>query len=345
MLIAGYRPGQGDFPIKDKKSGSSTYFVSELETELESVKQIILDNVKSHYPQISQPLERLVTAKSKMLRPAFIILSSKFGNPDHVKILSLAAAVEMLHTATLIHDDIIDKASTRRGQASLHKLAGPSRSVLMGDYLISRGIRLIINRIGTNNFEILTSVVSHLCESEIAEASSSFNCDISEREYIRRIAGKTASLFALSCHTGASESGCTTETTSALRRCGYCTGMAFQIIDDILDFRSSSSKMGKPCGNDLREGTFTLPVLYALKRDNGTYRKHLKGLKTAGRFTLERKTREAIRITEELGGISLAREKAVKYTNRALSEIERLPRGEAREDISALVSRLLDREY
>ena len=324
---------------------SSRFYSTGLEEELEAVRKIIIESITSRITAVSNPLKQLVSAKSKLLRPAFLILSSKFGNYDTSVVYPLAASIEMLHTASLIHDDIIDRASTRRGQSSLHKIIGAGQSVLMGDYLLSKGYSLILHRLDKENQLLLANIISHLCESEIAESSSVYMTDVTEREYIRRIAGKTASLFALSCHVGASESGCSQEYTSALRRCGYCTGMAFQIIDDILDFRSSTAVLGKPAGNDLKEGTFTLPVLHAIKTGGIRFKNELVKINKKKGFLKDRQVIKVIRMTENLGGIDFAITTAELYTKRALREIMKLPEGNNRNNLSELVQTLLLRKY
>ncbi len=322
----------------------SGFYSRELETELETVKKIIIENISSPFSEISDPLKKLITSKSKMLRPAFIILSSKFGKRDIKEIYPLAAAMEMLHTATLIHDDIIDRAAVRRGESSLHRIFGAGKSVLMGDYLLSRGYRLILDRLEKSEMQFLATVVSRLCEGEIAESVSLFRTDITERQYLRRIAGKTASLFALSFHAGASTGGCGKEITTALRRCGYSTGMAFQIMDDVLDFSGSTKELGKPAGNDLREGAFTLPVIYAIKSGGHGYIRELEKLKKLPSFLKRKKITSLIKMTEELGGIDKAKKKAEIYTARALKEIKKLPESTEKDELSGLISELLFRK-
>ncbi len=324
---------------------SHSFYTKTLEDELGSVKKIILENIKSPDPEIFESLKKLVTAKSKMLRPALLILSSKFGNTDSKITYSLAAAVEMLHTATLIHDDIIDRASTRRGAKTLHSIFGPGRSVLLGDFLLSRGYKLILPYIEKENLNRLNSVISYLCESEITEISSAFKTDITERKYLRRIAGKTASLFALSCHIGASESNAGKEIISALTKCGYCIGMAFQIIDDILDFKSSEKVLGKPACNDIQEGIYTLPVIYALKVSGEKYKKELGKIKKNKSIFKSARIKKIVKMTEETGALERAKSQAEKYTNRALKEIEKLPDEKTRDEITSIIKNMLARKF
>ena len=188
-----------------------------------------------------------------MLRPAFVLLASRFGMPDKDRMIRIAAAVEMLHMATLVHDDIIDAAPVRRGVPSLHALRGPRTAVLVGDWLFVSCFSLIADLAGHENARSLAHMVARICGSEISQSADKYVLNTSVRRYLRRIAGKTAALFALAFHVGAAESGCEAPLAGLLRRLGYNLGMGFQIIDDILDFTRDRSETGKPTGNDLSQ--------------------------------------------------------------------------------------------
>ena len=320
---------------------NNSFYNTEMIEELEKVKSIIIENINSTYSEISEPLKEIIKADSKMLRPALVLLAARFGEYDREKLYPLAAAVEMLHTATIIHDDIIDSAGTRRGLISLNFRFGSRQSVLMGDYLLSKAYRLIISRLDSRNQDLIAAVISRLCEGEIAESSGAYSIEVSEKKYLRLIAGKTASLFALSLHLGASESDTPEPEVSVLRRAGYNIGMGFQIIDDILDFTGSEKKLGKPAGNDLKEGVFTLPLIYALEQKNSALLEELGRSNPYSRETVE----EIIRLTSLLGGIEKAREKAALYTGRAVREIEKLKDSIYRQSLLEIVEKLLLREY
>jgi heptaprenyl diphosphate synthase len=180
---------------------------------------------------------------------------------------SLAACLEMLHMATLIHDDVIDESPTRRGKPTLHTNCGNRNAVLAGDFLLSRCFILAAKYTSPDNALALARVIAVICGQEIEQNSGRYIANFSMRHYFRKIMGKSATLFALSCHIGASEAKAPRGLASRLRRVGYNIGMAFQIIDDILDYAGDPEQVRKPLGNDIREGLVTLPLICALSLD------------------------------------------------------------------------------
>jgi heptaprenyl diphosphate synthase len=235
--------------------------------ELDGVREIIERELSTAGPELSGPLSELGAAEGKMLRPGLLIVASRFGSPVPEKIRRIAAAVEMFHLATLVHDDVIDGALSRRRRPTLNASRGARTAVLVGDYLFSRSFLVAAERVTNPSVQSLSSVIARVCASEIAQSEDLFRPSASVRRYLRRIAGKTAALFSASCHLGATESGCAVALSQALRRAGFCMGMAFQIVDDLLDISGESERLGKPVGQDLRAGVFTLPVVRALGRD------------------------------------------------------------------------------
>ncbi len=244
----------------------------------------------------------------------------------------------MLHMATLAHDDIIDGAALRRGVATLHALRGPRTAVLVGDWLFASCFSMVSDFAAVENSRALSQIVARICGSEVSQSADRHRMSTSIRRYLRRIAGKTAALFALSFHVGAYESSCPPELCSGLRRLGYCLGMGFQIIDDILDFEGLSTNTGKPTGRDLAEGIYTLPTILGLRNDDGRLAAALSR-RPASRRALS----QAAALIDERGGISRARELAQRYTERSLREIARLPGGEARSVLENVALKLLHR--
>jgi geranylgeranyl pyrophosphate synthase len=305
---------------------------------LEEVRRAIRESAASDDREVQASVTLLLESNGKMLRPAFVILASQFGNPASDRINRIAAAVEMLHMATLAHDDIIDGAALRRGVATLHAARGSRTAVLVGDWLFASCFSMIAEFAAVENSRALSQIVARLCGSEVSQSADRHAVSTSVRRYLRRIAGKTAALFALSFHVGAHESGCSTEVCSGLRRLGYCLGMGFQIIDDILDVAGLESMTGKPTGQDLAEGIYTLPTILALKNDDGALRSALRS-RPSSRRALAR-TAALIR---ERGGIQGAQAMAQRYTDRSLREISRLPQGEARTILENVADTLLHR--
>ena len=312
----------------------------DLERDLEEVRQTVLQRAASEDPDVQAAVAHLFSAPGKMLRPAFVLLASRFGSPDRDRILRVAAAVEMLHMATLVHDDIIDGAATRRGVATLAALKGPRTAVLTGDWLLAACVSLVAERGSIEDARALSRVVARICGSEIGQSTDRFLLHTSLRRYLRRIAGKTAALFALAFHVGAFESGCSPELCSILRRLGYNLGMGFQIVDDVLDFSQKGSDTGKPTRSDLSQGIVTLPTILALRADDGRLRAALQR-RPRSRLAVTR----AARLIEERGGLAGARDLAVRFTERSRREIRRLPCVGARSVLEGTAEALLRRSF
>lgn len=309
--------------------------------DLEKVGERILSHVSGSSPFIRDSLETIIRAQGKMLRPAFLILTARLGRFDAGRIYDIAAALEMMHIATLIHDDVIDDADTRRGIPSVHTRIGVRKAILMGDYLFSRCFSLAALYATMENGKALSHAVAFICDSEIDQSDRSFSLDLTLRGYLRRIAGKTAALFVLAFQAGATESRLNPRQVMWARRAGYNVGMAFQIIDDILDCTGSASTMGKPAGSDIRQGIFTLPVILAAKRDEtGALQKLL-----ASHPYSDRTAGDILELVERLGGLQAARERAHRYTGRAMEAVRNLPETPAQHELLALCSRVLVRSY
>ncbi len=308
--------------------------------ELVNVKDIIKTKSRCFQKDIERGITDLVDSGGKLLRPAFVILSAGFGKYEREKINNLAAVVEMLHMATLVHDDIVDDAHTRRGAETVQSKYGKDYAVFMGDYLFAKCFMLLSNDTSMENIKNVAKSVSKICIGEIDQFANRFKPNTSVKKYLKRISAKTSALFALSCYIGASESGCDEKFSKQIAKAGYYIGMAFQIIDDILDYSGDEKTVGKPLGNDLKQGVFTVPLIYALKTNNKTLDKLVKQ-----QTYTEEDIKRIIEITKEEKGIEKARELAEKYTKKAFKQIEGLPDNENKEVFNYIAKRLLTREY
>ena len=311
-----------------------------LTDDLNEVRSI-LEGITCSAPDIVRnEIKRLVSGNGKMLRPSFTILAGHYGEFEGSRIYNMAAAVELLHNATLIHDDIIDDSPVRRGIPSMHTIHGNKLAILTGDYLFSSSIMVASEKSQTDQYKKLANAVNKICEGEIIQDSQKFILNPSIREYKKRIAAKTAVLFMLSLYLGAMEAGCSSEDCSIFSRIGYNVGMAFQIIDDILDITGDPAVTGKPCGRDITEGIYTLPVMYALEDDDGSLRKLL------AKYPYRRQTIKRItRLIRESFGPEKAAAEAELYTVRAMREISKLDEGYTKYQLSALVRNLLKRNF
>jgi heptaprenyl diphosphate synthase len=321
-----------------------------LEERLERVVAIIARTIDSPGFTIREAVAAVAEPSGKLLRPAMLIIGSGFGkaaDPDGIE--RLAAAVELLHVATLVHDDIIDEAPIRRGRPSLHSSVGVKQAVLAGDWLFSRCFLLSAESAGSEGARGLARLIAAICSAEISQDTAKFSFSTSRRGYFRTIAGKTAALFSLALYAGASEAKAGKRAEQSLRRAGYCVGMAFQVMDDILDFESAAEVARKPVGRDIAEGLCTLPLIYAQEADRPGMRAALERVIAAqgARDEAERAAaaRAAAARVIDLGGIDRAREDARRFTARALGEIEGLPPLPARAELAVLAERLLRRAY
>jgi len=329
-----------------------------LRTDLERVQSVILDAMTARSSYLTEALVDLASRGGKMLRPGFALLAARMKEtrtrhllvkrqsppsffavlPD--KIYRMAAAIEILHLASLVHDDVIDDADYRRSQPTLHQKYGRREAILMGDYLFSKCFSLVADYGSMENAQLLASGVSHICAGEISQAEQSDPDHVSVRGYIHRVIGKTALLFTLSFHVGASENGIENPALRALRRIGHNVGIGFQIIDDILDFTGSTGQLGKSAGNDLRNGILTLPVIHALAHDDGELASYIKSGACA-RADID----SILSRIESRGGLWHARRDAERYTARALREAATLPDCDVKEALLGVIRRLLVRQY
>ncbi len=236
-----------------------------LESDMKQVNQLILKHMKSDIPMIPQLAGHLIAAGGKRVRPLLAVAAAQmfaYDGDDHCK---LAACVEFIHTATLLHDDVIDESEQRRGKASAHVIFGNEAAVLVGDFLFSRAFQLMVEIGSLPILRILSNASATISEGEVLQLTTTGNIRITREDYMNVIRAKTAELFAASCEAGALAAGGTEAECDALRRYGENLGIAFQMVDDILDYRPADAALGKNTGDDFREGKMTLPVVLLLQ--------------------------------------------------------------------------------
>lgn len=225
------------------------------------------ESVQIEFAPLMDVFEILIGSGGKRFRPALAILASKFHSADPDKVITLAVATELTHAATLIHDDLIDKSPVRRGSPTINSRWSGTATVLAGDFLLARAADIAASIDDLRVMKIFARTLMVICEGEIRQDFAGSNWPPNRIEYYRHIESKTASLFAAATEGGAILSHATEEEIAAMRAYGLNLGMAFQIVDDILDFTADQSNLGKPVGSDLRQGTYTLPVFYYLERN------------------------------------------------------------------------------
>lgn len=310
--------------------------------ELEDVTNIIKKNVKGSDVYLNDSIIPLVEQGGKMLRPAFVLLSAKFGDYKDDKIHNLAAVVEMLHLATLIHDDIIDNSKLRRGCETIQSKYGKDFAVYAGDYLFCNCFNMLSkNDYTMENFKNISMAIKKICIGEIRQNYFRYTTKINLNKYIRIVSGKTAALFSLSFMVGASESKCDLSLVRKLGNIGYNIGMAFQIIDDLLDYTGDIEKLGKNTQSDLKQGYYTLPIIFALEEDkNG----ELANLLDNSTFNKD-DTKTIFELVKRFNGIEKSKMLVDRYSKKAFKNIEKLPDCESKVILSEVLETLIQRKY
>ena len=234
--------------------------------DLKKVEEALLGVSQVDFPWLAQLLQHSLGAGGKRIRPALTLLSGQFYNYRFENLLHMAVAIELMHTATLVHDDAIDKSDTRRGRATIYKLWGVDPAVLLGDYMFAKAGVESSETHSIRAIRLFSQTLMIISGGELNQAKNSYNLNQTREDYIKRIYGKTASLFCLSTESGGILSQAPASAIRALRMYGYNLGIAFQIVDDILDFVGTEAELGKPAGSDLKQGTLTLPAMILLER-------------------------------------------------------------------------------
>ena len=299
-----------------------TLALASVQEELEAVKARILSKLTD---PIAKTVIYLITAGGKRLRPALVLLAGAAGpTPQREALIDTATAVELIHTATLIHDDIIDQSPLRRAQPTFHKRWGTERAVLMGDYLYATAFTLLARLEQPAVTQVMADVCQQLCRGELLEVEARYRLDLSEAEYFAIIRDKTGSLIAGCCQSGALLGGCASETVKRLGEFGMNFGLAFQIIDDCLDWSGDERQLGKSVLADLDKGALSLPIIYLTQLlSPGACRTLFAPLKKRANDPafLARVAKAA----QETGAIAKAQERAAQLIQEAQRALEPLP--------------------
>jgi octaprenyl-diphosphate synthase len=240
-------------------------FQTQITSDMESVDDVIRSSLHSEVPLINQVSEYIINSGGKRLRPALVLLSGRLFGDLHQGHHQLAAIVEFIHTATLLHDDVVDESDMRRGKSTANHVFGNAASVLVGDFLYSRSFQMMVKLQKMRVMEILAEATNTISEGEVLQLLNVRKVDITEADYLRVIHFKTAKLFEAATRLGAVISQADTKEEAAMAEYGMRLGTAFQLIDDVLDLSGKSEEIGKKLGNDLAEGKPTLPLLYAIQ--------------------------------------------------------------------------------
>jgi octaprenyl-diphosphate synthase len=298
--------------------------------------------VKSKVPLLDRIMQYIVKRKGKQLRPMFVMLSARLGGAVNDKTYRAASLVELLHTATLVHDDVVDDAAERRGFFSINALWKNKVAVLVGDYLLSKGLLLSINNGDFRILQILSTAVKQMSEGELLQIEKARNLNLDEEVYYDIIKGKTASLLSSACGAGASSTFEKEEDIQRLEQFGEKVGMAFQIKDDLFDY--GSANIGKPTGNDIKEKKLTLPLIYTLNNTSSDVRRKIIYI-VKNQNTRKEKVQYVIDTVRQAGGIDYATEKMIQFRDEALELLFHYPQSEVRDALEELVRYTTDRKY
>lgn len=298
--------------------------------------------VKSNAPLLDRIMQYIVKRKGKQMRPMFVLLSAKLGGEITTRTYRAASLVELLHTATLVHDDVVDEAPERRGFFSVNALWKNKIAVLVGDYLLSKGLLLSLNNEDYKVLQIISEAVKLMSEGELLQIEKSRNLNIDEKTYYEIIKGKTASLLSSACGAGASTTFVSNESIEKMQQFGYKVGMAFQLKDDLFDY--SNKDIGKPTGIDIKEKKLTLPLIFTLNNcDRSLRKKIIYIVKNENRD--KEKVQFVIDAVKSNGGIEYAEKKMLSFRDEALTTLYEFEQSASREALEELVRYTTDRTY
>ncbi len=309
-----------------------------LNSDIEKVEENLRTNVTSKNQLLVEAIADTVGAGGKRLRPAMVIVSSYFGKIRQDKLIQLASAVELLHTATLIHDDVVDYSPYRRNRETVYKKYGTDMAIYCGDFLYTKALLMLADIVPAKKLTIAAKAVKTICEGEVDQYRDKYVMNLSVPSYLKRISRKTAVLFSASCALGALCAKCNPRITNSLSKIGFYYGVMFQMVDDFRDYKSGDSEWGKPVYNDLSKGILTLPAIYACRHNKEIFNK------VENYWRNEDKTNEELHtIVSQIcssGGMEYTENYIQRYRQKAIREIEKLPNNEARDILTDLINKL-----
>lgn len=316
-------------------------FLTIIQKELKEVEKELLHEVSSAHSLSADVSKYVFRSGGKRLRPALLLLSAKHYNYNGTATIQLAAAIELIHTASLLHDDVVDEATLRRGTASVNSVWGNRISILVGDFLFAKASAILSRYTKYEVTKIVSETMLKMVEGELLQMSKNKNHGTTERDYIQIIDKKTADLLSIACRIGASLAGAKPSEIDSFTNFGKYFGTAFQIIDDTLDYTSTEMEFGKAIGNDLKEGKLTLPLIHVLKTCSKEERKRVLE-------TIKSSSPDLVFIYElinKYNSIEYAKKKAMNFSKRAVNELKKLKPTEARVALEKLSEYIIERRF
>jgi octaprenyl-diphosphate synthase len=323
-------------------SSASAHAFSLIADDMREVDAVIAHRLASGVPLVGEVSRYIITSGGKRLRPALLLLVSGALGYRGVQRFNLAAVVEFIHTATLLHDDVVDDSTLRRGRATANQHFGNPASVLVGDFLYSRAFQMMLDAGQMRVMEILAEATNVIAEGEVMQLMNMHDPGLDEAGYLQVIRSKTAKLFEASARLAAVLAGATTEVEAACASYGQALGTAFQVIDDVLDYDGEVTEMGKNLGDDLREGKVTLPLIAAMRRGTPEQAALIRRAVESGE---EGDLERIVAIVRETGALELAREAAAGEAQRAIDAASVLPANAHSAGLLQLAASLLQRRH
>jgi heptaprenyl diphosphate synthase component 2 len=322
---------------------TGTDFVAPIRAELEDFEQRLHRTVRADLGPVAEAMEQILDAGGKRLRPALVFLAAGLGQPRQMDdIYRAAMAIEFIHNATLIHDDLIDGAPTRRGLRTIHESLGANPAIIIGDYYFAKGANLM-SQIGNTSIDaLLSQTVMTICFGEMLQLTSQRRYDQSLEEYYAKIERKTAVLLAASTFCGGVLGALPETQVEAIRRFGRLLGMSFQIADDVLDYLATEQEVGKPVGNDLKQGTVTLPLMLA--RNDPAVDGQLDAILAKGHLQ-DQDYAEVVRIVRGSRGIQESYAHAQTFGEKARAELQAFPPSACRDALESLTHYVVRRRH
>lgn len=312
-----------------------------IESDLNLFEDTFSKSMKTNVPLLNTIMTYIVKRKGKMIRPMFVLFCSKLHGEINERTYRGASLIELLHTATLVHDDVVDGSDMRRGFFSINALWKNKIAVLVGDFLLAKGLLLSIDNNDFDLLKIVSESVKKMSEGELLQIEKARRLDITEDIYYDIITKKTASLIASCCAIGAAAANADKETIEKMRLFGEYTGIAFQIKDDLFDY--GDNNIGKPTGIDIKEKKMTLPLIYALNQCSSSEKKKIIYI-IKNHNTDKKKVAEVIQFVHQFGGFDYAKSKMEMYKTMALDILEQMPDNESRRSLSQLLEFVIVRK-
>ncbi len=312
-----------------------------MRSDLDLIEKELEKAVNSSSDLLNEASLHLLQAGGKRMRPVFVLLAAKFGHYQIQQMKDVAVPLELIHMASLVHDDVIDDSQMRRGKLTVKAQWNNRVAMYTGDFIFARALEYITNIKNPLAHRILSYTMVEICVGEIIQIEDKFKLDQRLQDYFRRIKRKTALLIASSCHLGAVVSGADEKTANHLKRFGYYVGMSFQIIDDILDITSTDKELGKPAGSDLIQGNITLPILFL--KDSPEFRPALEHAISGNMTEIERLA--LVKRIRESDAIPKSKAISNRYLQKALKEIDALPSSPAKKSLRDIALYMGKREF